>query len=423
MRAGGYGIAGWAVAGDVVVDMSLIKDIDIEPPLSEDEGACRWTHLRDMLPPGSKGKGRAGRATAQDTRGIEPGPARVKRRREDDDESEPSEKAPLAAGDRGLVAPNYDNASHTVSVFLRGPPLPLEAGEAPRQPPTNRRRLHSPEPEQLTLPAMGTRQISSESAASSGGATGSGSGSGSMSRSVSMNTAMTSPVDSTSEVDSSNITSHMPPSTFQAPFATGILGFPPSGPYQSFLGRGDPFSYMSTSGLPSLEPPVGLSGPGRSFAVPPNLLNGPLAAPGLSQPIGAAAPPRAVHTHAYVTFGAGARQKEVDMYTAENPLEGISGVTGDKEDHIVPYHVPSYVNIAGSENEAEMLTCVFRSAHPVGSSAMLLSGFGFLSRLHGLSSDNLVEVEMVLADGRIVMVSEEEHPGLSLPSLSSRPPP
>lgn len=42
---------------------------------------------------------------------------------------------------------------------------------------------------------------------------------------------------------------------------------------------------------------------------------------------------------------------------------------------------------------------------------MLLGGFGFLGRLYGLSIDNLVEVEMVLADGRIVIVNEMEHPG------------
>ena len=42
---------------------------------------------------------------------------------------------------------------------------------------------------------------------------------------------------------------------------------------------------------------------------------------------------------------------------------------------------------------------------------MILGGFGFLSRLHGLSIDNLVEVEVVLADGRIVIVNEDEHPG------------
>lgn len=53
------------------------------------------------------------------------------------------------------------------------------------------------------------------------------------------------------------------------------------------------------------------------------------------------------------------------------------------------------------------------SAHPVGSSIFILTGFGFLSRLHGLSIDNLLEVEMVLADGRIVIVSEDENPGRS----------
>lgn len=42
---------------------------------------------------------------------------------------------------------------------------------------------------------------------------------------------------------------------------------------------------------------------------------------------------------------------------------------------------------------------------------MVLGGFGFLSRLHGLSVDNIVEVEMVLADGTIVIVNENEHPG------------
>lgn len=51
---------------------------------------------------------------------------------------------------------------------------------------------------------------------------------------------------------------------------------------------------------------------------------------------------------------------------------------------------------------------------------MLLGGFGFLSRLHGLSVDNLVEVEMVLADGRIVIVNENDHSGTSSLSVRSR---
>ena len=43
---------------------------------------------------------------------------------------------------------------------------------------------------------------------------------------------------------------------------------------------------------------------------------------------------------------------------------------------------------------------------------MILGGFGFLSRLHGLSIDCLVEAEMVLADGTIVFVSEKENSDL-----------
>lgn len=44
---------------------------------------------------------------------------------------------------------------------------------------------------------------------------------------------------------------------------------------------------------------------------------------------------------------------------------------------------------------------------------MLLGGFGFLSRLHGLSIDALVEAEVVLADGSIVYASTDENSGTS----------
>lgn len=57
--------------------------------------------------------------------------------------------------------------------------------------------------------------------------------------------------------------------------------------------------------------------------------------------MGGMVPAEPIHSHAYVTFGAGMRQKEVDLYTAEHPLEGTSRVTGMREEGLVPYHVPS----------------------------------------------------------------------------------
>lgn len=52
---------------------------------------------------------------------------------------------------------------------------------------------------------------------------------------------------------------------------------------------------------------------------------------------------------------------------------------------------------------------------------MILGGFGFQTRLRGLSVDALVEVEMVLPDGRIVVVSEEENSGSYLVIACSAP--
>ncbi|WWC62688.1 uncharacterized protein I303_105285 [Kwoniella dejecticola CBS 10117] len=79
-----------------------------------------------------------------------------------------------------------------------------------------------------------------------------------------------------------------------------------------------------------------------------------------------------------VTFGAGVNSKALDAATAASPYGA--------------FHVPT-------------------SAFPVGAGQFISGGFGFIGRKHGLAMDNLVEVEMVLADGRIVWLGQNGQKG------------
>ncbi|KAI8971020.1 hypothetical protein BD414DRAFT_561311 [Trametes punicea] len=469
VRAGGYGIAGWAVAGDVVIDLSMLTDIDIEPPKAAPEGDdvahVDWTPLKEMPPLGSKGKAKANPSlphqqppphSAQSTEPLI-SPRGEKRRR--DDRSPPASEGPESAGSFVAQGP-YDAASHAVAAFLRGPPLPPDPGEPARQPPLNRPRLHSPdpadaawpgalpepavvqsstEPGALEMPPLseGSRQLSGESNASDESSQPSTSGFNSrQSQSSVATTAPPSGEGLEKASDATDLETREPfaymtpgtatparlpmysggafPSGSEGPSAAPALGagisplqsghWPPPTPWPSIgastwspstaFGTGMPAGVsspsMPLSMMPGLGQPQPYPPPAGSFGIPPffggvsDARTGPLGTMQHSKP---------VHPHAYVTFGAGLRQKEIDSYTADHPLEGTNTVTGEKEDAAVPYHVPM-------------------SAHPVGSSIMLLGGFGFISRLYGLSIDNLVEVEMVLADGRIVVVNAEEDPEL-----------
>ncbi|KAI0682941.1 hypothetical protein BC835DRAFT_1311296 [Cytidiella melzeri] len=74
------------------------------------------------------------------------------------------------------------------------------------------------------------------------------------------------------------------------------------------------------------------------------------------------------------------QQKEIDTSSPETALERVSG------------------------------SMQSGSARPVGSSTMILGGIGFLSRLQGLSTDSVMEVEVVIADGKTVVVNKDEDP-------------
>lgn len=371
--AGGYGIAGWAVAGDIVIDMSRIRELDIEAPVDAGDGKYQWTRLKDMPAPGSKGKGRVQPpplpvkpevvAVTEAGRPVGQRSVSTKRRRED---SPPTEHPAVTQGyarpgDDGHLR-NYDAASQAVAEFLRGPPLPVEeGGEVPRQPPTNRRRLHSPtlgnnDVPHLDLPPATTRQLSGDSETSSGGASSLGLGERTLSGGTAASTPrdgtpkegeeaqptsapsipqpvssdagadpfgyMSLPSTTTPSMSSSVLMSHR--SFTRAP--TGAVSSSSASMARNIFNTGMP---MSLSNIPSMPP--SMSGP---FSMPP------FGMPGLGGLASISAPARPVHTHAYLTVGAGTRQKEIDMFTAENPLEGISRITGEKENGLVPYHVP-----------------------------------------------------------------------------------
>ena len=114
-----------------------------------------------------------------------------------------------------------------------------------------------------------------------------------------------------------------------------------------------------------VPPSVGISSPSNAFPSSSsfNALSDQLVLNTIPDP-----PP-----YTLVTFGAGVDSKLLDATTAASPYGA--------------YYVPT-------------------SAFPVGAGQFITGGFGFIGRKHGLAMDCLVEVELVLADGRIVWVGE-----------------
>lgn len=358
VKAGGYGTAGWAVNGDIIVDLSKLVEVDIEVP--HEDGS--FTSLKDVAPANSKGK-----QPVAFSRTVNSG----KRRREHD-----------------IELRRYNLASQAVASFLNEPSsasaatLPTPRAEGPS--PNVRRRIEESDlSSSYSTATSGTHAV----------------------RQVSIESGSNSP-SASSDYDSGNISNRSTTATSPSPPHSGQItalsniNYSSTAPSTALpVRRADPFGYLNPSApsSSSIPPPTVMQSATpasmfRSWGAIANLAQMPTQ----MQELQARAEP--VHPHAFVTFGAGMRQKELDTYTAQHKLEaryatGAVTGAGDAVADGIPYHVPF-------------------SAHPVGSSIMLLGGFGFLGRLHGLSIDNLVEVEMVLADGRIVVVNEGEYPDL-----------
>lgn len=322
VKSGGYGTAGWAVNGDVVVLMSRLDHKAIDPP---DEHGSFSSFTEERVPDIKESVQQLHLA------------GRTKRRRS------LGSQDPYLGGEYEVPSEAIPRTKH------RRVATHAEMSDDPTYP--------------TPTPSASGSDSPTTSFSGSGSRTGSGSGSG----------------VSTSATSMSPTPSHL---------------YRPEGPERassySSSGSGDPFGYLD-SGPTNFPPPT-----------PQHIVQSTAASTSARQPgsfimANANLPPmpaqlqaltaEPLYPHAYVTFGAGTLQMELDTFTAQNPLP----TTGNSRTNI-PYHIPT-------------------SAHPVGSTTMISGGFGFLSRLHGLSIDNVVEVEMVLASGEIVVVNETDQPG------------
>ena len=300
IKAGGYGTAGWAIGGDIIIDLSKLVEVDIEAP--KEDGS--FTSLRDVAPANSKGK---------KSQGASSGTNSGKRRREDDSNLR-----------------FYDSASLAVASFLRGPTFPAQATSTDGFNGTStsiRRRLEGPEsPDALAYTSSSLAQDSSAS-----------SNSGFNSREQSISTFGTSP---------------SPPPQADATITTSFIAVRPGNTNESLnvtearpgssngSVNSNPFAYLeSPNNFPPAPPPISLqshynpssvttswsSGRANGFATS---TFGQMQIPAQAEPI---------HPHAYVTFAAGMRQKEIDIFTAQHKLEARY-LTGDGDG--IPYHVP-----------------------------------------------------------------------------------
>lgn len=308
VKAGGYGTAGWAIGGDIIIDVSKLVEVDIEIPTPEGS----FTSLRDVASANSKGK------KALESFAV---PSRRSRREED------------------VNLRDYDAASEAVASFLRGPPFtmspsnlgpsnggfPISATDSPVA-------LTFPTPtfvaeSNITPSAFGYLEVPKIQLSTSSSTTSDlGSGGGYSS----------SPISAS---DSTRFTTPSLSPLVEAPVSHGLHVFevtddssssnPPS--------NASPFSYLDTQSNfpPAPVPTTLLPHYPQSFTS-----SGPWFTPGsaFGQTL-AAIPVQAepIYPHVYVTFGAGMRQKEIDTFTANHRIEAryLSG-SGDG----IPYHVP-----------------------------------------------------------------------------------
>lgn len=274
IKAGGYGTAGWAIGGDIIVDLCKLVEIDIEIPKSNGS----FTSLRDVAPANSKEK-----QTLQSS-SVSNGNSRRE-------------------GDENFR--EYDSASKAVSAFLHGPPLSSSDS-------TTTSIAITP------TPSIGRRFDVGPSNSTFGNSIIGGTF-----------TLSSSVLFEPSQFD--NAPTQM--SIAEMPSHPGSTEFNESS--TNTLSSASPFGYLDNpSNFPPAPPlPTLVPHYTQSSASSAWMANQTMTAFGTPIPVHV----EPIHPYAYVTFGAGMRQKEVDTFTATHKLEAryLTDI-GDG----IPYHVP-----------------------------------------------------------------------------------
>ncbi|KAG8688945.1 hypothetical protein FRC11_004457 [Ceratobasidium sp. 423] len=469
-KSGGYGTHGWAVEGDVIIDMRLIAQIRIERPGPSTDSTPDWSSMRESPhvpvadPDTLRGSTCVPSAAAfptnypSDTVGPPPihDPFTEPRRRSANEAfsvvvtpvsvpvggEEPSRDigAERPARKLRVGSPTSAQGSRS-SADLNEPPTtdsPHTSGEGiSARPPTPPHKSHGPAtpgdvardetllPPRADRPAVGfdmrgfvgrdpgywnaiwSREVADGVAIESAGTTAM---MGSLTH-IPSNLPLFAPTSTSSpSPDPPVLRSTAPPTArpfdFTEPTTTQVNAYAnphgnPTGsnsllfPGLTTSGSSGPFQFTASSGSDSNPSAVNSPQPdGPTITHVPYELRAPV-------------------THTYVTFGAGASQKDINAFCASHPLETVAPDSpGDGTNTVIADTAipdlykpipPTGSSLFGARNTVPYY--VPFAAHPVGSSVMLLGGFGFMSRLRGLSMDCLVEAEVVLADGRIVWVS------------------
>jgi len=378
--------------GDIIIDLSRLRGIAIGLP--DDSIPRKYVGLRDQLSLTDKGKAKANQRPPQTTsaskiQDVDTTPATSvnpqKRRREAGEASDEEEKAAYQARLR-----TYSPAAPRVSSFLGGPPLAPEPGVSRRVPPqdyrasplyainstgsetastssnVNRQRNDGTNPTRMTTSESRPNDLSSSGdrpppLVDTRGPfdhmnLAGGPDSTDTPRSNPWSTSRARPFDYLTNTGFSEDVGPILHPTYQQSIhsSRGLSSFP------SFASN-TPFSESSfpTLNIPSPHSALHSAGEGSSFTTSASSLSSPY--PQMdweTPPLDHNPQLEPTHPHVYVSFGAGVLQKEIDMYTADNPIESKESATGTVG--LIPYHVPTYVHSCASPLLSDQLPLACR---------------------------------------------------------------